>query len=119
MKLSVKAWLSKSRLTQADLARLLDVSHPSVHRYVNGRRPWPLREAAALVYLSDGAIGLQDLARSGSGRKMGSIQDGPRTPAGPPSSRSARTNSRTLAKSTTRPAHKSRKASRTSRTARP
>lgn len=46
-----RAWRLEHKLSQTDLARLLEVTNTTVHRWESSKRPIPHTVALALLYL--------------------------------------------------------------------
>lgn len=64
LELSVKLaeWLVHKGLRQADLARKLDVTQPTVHNWIYGKRPPSGMHMIEIYQMSGGKVGLRDWA---------------------------------------------------------
>jgi predicted transcriptional regulator len=53
-------WLVSKGIRQADLSRMLDVTQPTVHNWVNRKSPPSAKQMMKLYQMSKGKVGLKD-----------------------------------------------------------
>jgi len=53
-------WLVTKGIRQAELSRMLDVTQPTVHNWVNRKAPPSARQMMRLYQMSGGKVGLKD-----------------------------------------------------------
>ena len=59
----LKTWFEAERGRQRALALHLGIAIPSVHYWADGRKPVPMRHAAAIEKFTSGAVTRKDMCR--------------------------------------------------------